>query len=107
MIRVYTNQILNFLGTVLAQVFIFKEMVLFGKAFCFIYLLFLLLLPFEVGPVLLMLIGLGTGLLVDLFYDSWGIHAAASVFVMFLRWQWLRLLVNPTELAPWKPQCGQ
>lgn len=33
-----------------------------------------------------------TGFMVDIFYDSLGIHAAASVFIMFVRNPWLRLI---------------
>ncbi|QHT68619.1 Rod shape-determining protein MreD [Rhodocytophaga rosea] len=67
------------------QVFLMRNMVLFDVGFCFIYIAFLLLLPFDTNSVLLLLLGFGTGLLVDIFYDTMGIHAAASTFIMYLR----------------------
>jgi hypothetical protein len=51
----------------------------------FIYPLFLLLLPFRTTAEIGMLIAFGTGLFVDLFYDTFGIHASASVILMAVR----------------------
>lgn len=51
----------------------------------FIYPLFLLLLPFRTTAEIGMLIAFGTGLCVDLFYDTFGIHASASVALMAFR----------------------
>ena len=70
---------------VLLQVVFMRNVVLFDKAFCFAYVAFLLLLPLEAGALSIMLIGFFTGLLIDIFYDSLGIHAAACVIIMFLR----------------------
>lgn len=71
------------------QVLILKNSVLFGSAFCFLYIGYLLLLPVETNPVWLMFIGFGMGLFIDMFYDSVGIHAFASVGTMYLRNFWL------------------
>jgi hypothetical protein len=71
------------------QVIILKNSVLFGSAFCFLYIGYLLLLPVETNPLWLMFIGFGMGLFIDMFYDSAGIHASASVAVMYLRNFWL------------------
>lgn len=71
------------------QVIILKNSVLFGSAFCFLYIGYLLVLPVETNPLWLMLIGFGLGLFIDMFYDSVGIHASASVAVMYLRNLWL------------------
>lgn len=71
------------------QVIILKNSVLFGSAFCFLYIGYLLVLPVETNPLWLMLIGFAMGLFVDMFYDSVGIHASASVAIMYLRNFWL------------------
>ncbi len=62
-----------------------RNVVLFDKAFCFAYIAFLLLIPLEAGALLVMLMGFATGLIIDIFYDSLGIHASACVIIMFLR----------------------
>jgi len=84
--------IISFFIYVLVQVALMKNIVLFDKAFCFIYIGFLLILPIETNVVVLMLLGFITGLSVDIFYDSLGIHASACVFIMFIRNYWLNLL---------------
>lgn len=78
-------QVFYFVVYLVLQVVIMQNVVLFDVAFCFLYVGFLLMLPFDSGPVRLMLLGLLMGLAVDIFYNSFGIHAAASVFIMYLR----------------------
>jgi len=84
--------IVSFFLYILVQVALFKNIVIFDKGFCFIYIAFLLLLPIETNVVVLMFLGFLTGFTVDIFYDSLGIHASASVFIMFARNYWLNLL---------------
>ncbi|WP_209329518.1 rod shape-determining protein MreD [Lunatimonas salinarum] len=74
----------------LVQVFVLKDIVLFGEAFCFLYVFALLLLPLEVKTIPLMLLGFLFGLGVDTFYNSTGMHAASSVLVAFLRSTWVK-----------------
>ncbi len=74
----------NFFLLFLVQIFFFKFGV-FGIAFCFPYLFFLLLLPIATPKGLLLFIGFGYGLLVDVFFDSPGLHAAACTLLAFLR----------------------
>jgi hypothetical protein len=69
-----------------------KNLVLFDKAFCFIYIGFLLLLPFETNKVLLLIWGFVIGFFIDIFYDSLGIHMAASVLMVYLRSYWINLI---------------
>lgn len=78
-------QVIYFLIYLVLQVVLMQNVVLFDVAFCFLYLGFLLLMPFETGTIRLMLTGLAMGLCVDIFYNSFGIHAAASVFIMYFR----------------------
>ena len=75
------------------QVLVFRNFVFFNIGFCFIYLLFLLSLPLELGIGLGMIAALFAGLIVDLFYQTIGIHAASGVLLMFLKPYWLRLNV--------------
>jgi len=86
------SQILNFVVYIGVQVLMVRNLVLFDRGFCFIYIAALLLLPFEISSTGLMLIGFGTGLMVDIFYDTLGMHTAACVLLMFLRQLWVNLL---------------
>ncbi|MDX1627388.1 MAG: Rod shape-determining protein MreD [Fulvivirga sp.] len=84
--------IISFFAYTLLQVIVFKNIVLFDKGFCFLYIAFLLLLPIETNIIWLMFLGFITGFTVDIFYNSLGIHASASVLIMFVRNYWLNLL---------------
>ena len=83
--------IFTFLILALFQVLVLKYMVLFGVGFCFLYLMALLILPLEMGFAGAMITGLLLGLTVDIFYNTTGIHAAASVLVMFIRPYWMSI----------------
>lgn len=88
----YIISFLLFLGL---QVFLFDNMVLFGKAFCFVYIAFVLFLPFNINPMLLITVAFAGGLLTDLFYNTMGVNAAASVLVAFLRRPWISMITPP------------
>ena len=90
--RQFFPQILNFFVYIVIQIVIVRNLVLFDVAFCYVYIAFILLLPIEVGVMTAMLFGFASGLLVDVFYNTFGIHAAASVFIMFIRDRWLAFL---------------
>lgn len=89
MTRTALLSFLAFFGYVLVQVLLFKNLVLFNTAFCFLYIFFILLLPIEFNNLWLMLIGFVTGFFIDIFYDSLGLHALSLVFVGYVRNYWL------------------
>jgi len=57
-----------------------------------IYPLFIILLPINISRTLLIILAFILGLSVDIFYDSIGVHAAASVFIAYTRLFILRFL---------------
>lgn len=77
---------------ILAQVILFKNLVLFDSAFCFAYILILLMLPMDTNPIVQLLIGFVVGIIVDSFYNTLGIHAAASVFLVYVRIYWSKVM---------------
>jgi hypothetical protein len=58
----------------------------------YFYVLFILLLPIETLPVVVLFLAFFLGLSVDMFSNTIGMHASASVFMAFLRPSILRLL---------------
>jgi hypothetical protein len=84
--------VVSFILHLAFQLVFLKNAVLFHSAFCFIYIAFLLLLPVETSAVFLMMIGFGTGIFIDMFYDSLGLHALACVAIMYMRNLWLTRL---------------
>lgn len=73
------------------QVLVLKDLVLFGDAFCFLYVYSILLMPLEIKPVPLMILAFFMGLAVDMFYDTPGMHAASTVLLAFLRNPWIKV----------------
>jgi hypothetical protein len=89
MSRLGIVQFILFFVYVLVQVLLLRNLVLFNSAFCFLYIAFILLLPIELNSLVLMLIGFVLGFTIDIFYDSMGLHALATVFVAYVRNYWL------------------
>jgi hypothetical protein len=50
-----------------------------------IYPLFIMLMPVQTGRMLLIVLGFVLGISIDIFYDSPGLHASASIFTAFIR----------------------
>jgi rod shape-determining protein MreD len=84
--------IISFFIYLFYQVLILQNVVLWHTAFCFLYVAYLLVLPVETNPLLLMGIGFLMGFTVDLFYESIGQHAFACVLIMYVRNYWLNNL---------------
>lgn len=78
----YTLMILLYL---LLQIFFLRNVVLFNYAFCFIYIAGVLLLPADTDRLYLLLIGFATGFTVDVFSNTFGMHAFATVLIAYLR----------------------
>jgi hypothetical protein len=92
MSRVSILQIISFFVYLLYQVMILQNVVLFHTAFCFLYVVYLLLLPVETNPLTLMGIGFIMGFAIDMFYESIGLHAFSCVMIMYFRNYWLNSL---------------
>lgn len=75
----------RFVVLVLAQVFIFNHIDLWGYINPYIYVLFILLFPISNNQTPLLLLAFFIGLTMDFFSDSGGIHAASSVVIAYLR----------------------
>ncbi len=85
--------IASFIFLMVIQVLLFRSFVILQVGFGFVYLLFLLSLPTEVGFNMGMLLAFISAIIIDLFYQTTGIHASAAVFLMFVRPFWLKTVV--------------
>ncbi len=85
MIKVLPRNIFRFVFLVLLQVWVLNNIQFSGFINPYMYVLFILLLPFETPTWLVLVISFALGLSVDMFCDTIGMHAAASVFMGFLR----------------------
>lgn len=91
------EQILNLILLLLVQLPLIHRVTLFDRAFGFFYVGFLILLPRTLSRSYLMVIGFFAGLLVDVFTNTPGIHASASVFVLFIRDFWLAVVNDDSQ----------
>ncbi|MER0441964.1 MULTISPECIES: hypothetical protein [Emticicia] len=88
--------VLTFVIYLVLQIVILRNFVFFDVAFCFVYIACILLLPDEVDPIWVILISFLIGLLVDIFYNTAGVHASASVMIGYLRGYIIKFLF-PTK----------
>ncbi|ASU35678.1 rod shape-determining protein MreD [Mucilaginibacter xinganensis] len=85
---------LRFIVLVFIQVFLLKNINLYDLSTPYLYILFILLLPFEVPNVLLFALSFILGLTIDAFYDTPGLHAAACVVLAFVRILFISITVQ-------------
>jgi rod shape-determining protein MreD len=82
---------LIFILLFLLQVLLFNNIKFSGYVNPFIYIMFILLLPIEISSWLLLILSFLTGLTMDLFSGTPGMHTSATVLAGFVRPYVLRL----------------
>ncbi|MCU0345575.1 MAG: hypothetical protein MUC59_01445 [Saprospiraceae bacterium] len=91
---IVTN-ILRFVGLVLLQGLVFKNIGVGWETFPYLHIIvfpiFILLLPLRTPKTLVIFLGFVIGLSVDFLYDTLGVHASAAVFTGFVRSLVLRM----------------
>jgi len=92
MINQLPRNILSFFLLVLIQVMILNNIQISNLGiYSFLYVLFILILPFETPSWLLLISAFLLGISIDIFSDTTGLHAASTVFMAFLRPYLLRI----------------
>lgn len=94
--RLIARNIVRFIILVLIQVLVFDNIMLNGFFNPYIYILFILLMPFETPRWLLLLAGFLMGLSIDLFSNTLGMHTAATVLIAFVR-PWVLGILAPRD----------
>lgn len=88
----WINYIIGFFILIFTQAVILNHLDLGGYINPYLYILFLLVLPFETPKWLLLVLGFLLGITLDAFTDTLGIHASACVFLAAIRPRFLKLL---------------
>lgn len=83
--NVLVNNIVRFVLLVLIQVGVLNQVQLGGFINPYLYILFVIMLPFGIPGWLLLVLSFGLGISVDMFCNSPGIHTSATVFAAFVR----------------------
>jgi len=94
MSRTILINLIRFVVLVLVQVFLLKNITLYDLSIPYLYILFILLLPFEIPNFLLFALAFLTGLVIDAFYDTPGLHASACVLLAFVRILFISITVQ-------------
>jgi rod shape-determining protein MreD len=92
MVNEIVRQVIRFLVLVLAQGLILKNVEPGFYINPFLYLLFLIQLPFETPNWLVLVIAFVLGFFVDIFYSTMGMHMAACTFIGWFRPRILRFM---------------
>lgn len=79
------SQIFRFILLVTIQIVIVNNVQLFGYSSPYLYLLFIIGFPLNVNRNLLITLGFILGLCIDIWSNSGGVHAGATVLVAYLR----------------------
>jgi len=97
MINIYIRNIFRFIVLIFLQIFVFDNIRLGGYMTPYIYILFIILLPFNVSGWALLTSAFCLGFVMDVFYNTMGIHSSACVLAAFLR---------PVALKLFSPRDG-
>jgi rod shape-determining protein MreD len=77
--------IVSFIVIVLIQLLLMNNIQFSGFINPYFYILFIILLPINIPKYLLLILGFVLGITIDIFSNTPGIHASATVFIAFLR----------------------
>lgn len=97
MINLLPRYLVNFVVFILLQVLLLNNLQFSGYVNPYLYVLFIITLPFSTPKWLLLALGFITGLTIDIFMNTLGLHTSATVFMAFLR---------PFILSSFSPRDG-
>lgn len=93
------KNIVRFLLLISLQIFLLNKMNFFGYVNPFIYVLFIILLPFKTNKLLILLIAFLTGFTIDFFGNTPGLHSTATLIMAFARPGLLRVFYGKIEFT--------
>jgi hypothetical protein len=98
--RGLAKHFIRFILLILFQVWVLDNISFGGFIIPYAYVLFILLLPFQINKSLMLLLAFGTGLVIDYFGNTLGLHASALVLLAFARPGVLRFYFPRLETQP-------
>jgi len=91
------RNIIRFIGLVLLQVLVLNHFNLLGYLNPLVYIIWVFLFPISKNKSILLLTSFFIGLSIDFFSDSGGIHAAATLFIAFIRLPVLKAVLRKSD----------
>ncbi len=92
MIVTVLKYLVSFIGLVLLQGLILNNIELGGYVNPYLYVVFILMLPFETPKWLTLIIAFVLGFIIDMFTSTLGMHLSATIFMAFCREYFLKLI---------------
>lgn len=92
-----TSNSIRFIALVLLQVLVLNHINFFGNLNPQIYIIWIFLFPIKKNQSLFLIASFFLGLSVDFFSDSGGIHAAATLFIAFIRLPILKIILKKSD----------
>ena len=83
---------LSVLLSITIQVLFLRDIAIANVAFCFIYLWVIIKAPMRTATPLLLVVAFFSGWIIDVFYNTHGLHAFGTVLVSLLRPTFFRIL---------------
>ena len=96
----YIRITLRFFVLLLIQVLLLNNIHFLGYINPYVYIIFILLMPFETPRAMLLIMAFAIGISVDFFSNSLGMHAAATVFAAYFRPGVMSLITSRKEYEP-------
>jgi len=85
MIKENLKYLLWFFIIIFFQIYVLNNINISGYLNPYVYILFILLLPFDIPGYLLLILSFFTGLTIDISMYTYGLHTSVSLFIGFLR----------------------
>lgn len=98
--------ILRWVVLLFVQIFLLRNIGSYNLSTPFIYILFILVLPFNIPNLVLYILAFSTGLTVDAFYDTLGVHTSACVALAFVRILFISVSLNKESIDEPEPSLG-
>jgi len=92
------NNGLLFIGLILLQIIVLNNINFLGYINPYFYIFFIFLYPIKKDDASILLLSFFLGLSIDIFSDSGGINAAATLFIAFIRIPILKSVIGKREI---------
>ena len=89
--------IVRFVLLIMLQLLVVNNLELTTYINPFIYIIFILSLPVNMKPWIILTISFFTGMVMDSFYSTPGLHMGATIFMGYLRGFYLRIAANKED----------
>ncbi|MCB0430505.1 MAG: rod shape-determining protein MreD [Flavobacteriales bacterium] len=83
--KTLVNHIVRFIGLILLQVLVLNHIGFLGRFTPYLYLYILLVLPMDMNRSVVLLLAFCTGMVMDIFSNTAGMHTSACLLLAFIR----------------------